>query len=218
MFFRKNHTKSLNYYYGLNLNYNIYIIISKLCNNWIKIDKIENDHVYFQEKRIHLKEITAFVVACKNGELLDCSDKIDFLPDDVYEIFDTGLVDDKTINFADIDISENILEIKHISNPEHPKKKYYITKIKNRTDKSIKVIKFGGYYKDDNKLILNNVIDSLYSNEHFNVWYSVKNNGWIDSGEEVYDPNNFGPSGFWIYFCENEFGDKFIIGSKIYIT
>ncbi len=205
-------SKLLTYYYNLKRNYNIYIMIEK-NNNWEKIDKIENNFIYYKNNKISLNLIKIFVISYQNGELLDYYGEIDFFPEKLHDTNNPGLISDNIINFSDVDFSNNILDIKHIKNTKHPRKDYYSTIIKNNSNKSIKVIKFGGYTKNENKLYLKNVINSLYSNEQFNEWFYVKNNGWIKSEEEVNDPNNYGGNdGYWIYFCENELGHKFIIG------
>lgn len=122
------------------------------------------------------------------------------------------LIENKKLNIKEVDFTSNILEISHIKNKKHPYKKYYITQIRNNLDHKVKITKFGGYYIEGNYLILNNIIDSYYSHEQFNEWYFVKNNGWISPNEVVSDPNNYGGQGNWIYFCEDEKGNTFIIG------
>lgn len=215
MFFINLPAKLLKYYYSLGLNC-IYYIKKPKSTIWYKVEGLMDELVILEATKFPVKKISALIVAYSSGELLDESGKADYLPKGVSEVRDSGIKDDNELALEQVDLTGTILEIGHLSNKKHPRKGHYITEITNRTGSPMQIIKFGGYDSENGKLLLSTVTDSFYTQEQFNEWFNVQNDGWIEPGETVRDPNNYGSGdAYWVYFCQNREGKSFIIGSRM---
>lgn len=216
MFFINFPAKLLKYYYGLGLSYNYYIKKPKL-SAWYKVVGLENEQVILEDSRFPLKKISALVVSYASGELLDQSGKgSDFLPKGVEELRESDMVGDESIEFDELDQGGTVLEVKMLSNRKHPRKEHYITEITNNSEQAIKVTKFSGYILNKKSQAFEKHYDSFYTQEQFNEWFNVQNEGWIEPGETVREPNNYGSGdAYWVYFCKNREGKSFIVGSRM---
>lgn len=215
MFFTSKAVKLLKYYYSLPHRYN-YFIKKPKDSRWYKMDVLEERSVLIEGERIPLGKIKALVVSYESGELIDEYGKFNDLPEGVEELRDSGIKSDKRVGFNRVDLGSSIIEIKNIKNKRHPSKYHYITEITNRSDSPIQVIKFAGYTLVNNRQTFQTDFNSIYSQSQFNDWFDVNEKGWIEPGETVSDPNNYGSgNAYWLYFCKNREGDDFIIGKKM---
>lgn len=91
-------------------------------------------------------------------------------------------------------------------------KKHYATCLANVSNKRVRVRMFGGFNKASGSYALANYTRQWFTSRDFIDWYGVAGDGWIQPGETVTDPNNWGGSdeGFWAYWCEDEDGQRFI--------
>ncbi|MEM1354596.1 MAG: hypothetical protein AAGC44_03455 [Planctomycetota bacterium] len=87
----------------------------------------------------------------------------------------------------------------------------YSTTITNQSRNKIRVTKFGPFAKGLFG-IKKDPVEGYYDSIQFCNWFRVSDpEGWINPGESVCDPDNYGSGdGVWVYFFENEFGDRFI--------
>lgn len=215
MFFTPLSVKLFRYYYGLGNDYNYYIKKPRL-SGWYKVKGLEDDLLVLEAGRFPLKRISALIVSYKSGELLEEWGKADSMPGGVIDIRNSGINDERELTLDRLELDGTVLEVKHFANRKHPRSSHYITEITNKSGSPLQVLKFGGYEKSRERLLLSTVTDSLYSQEQFNEWFNVQNKGWIEPGETVRDPNNYGSGdAYWVYFCQNREGERFIVGNRM---
>ncbi|MCX9155647.1 hypothetical protein OPU71_05855 [Niveibacterium sp. 24ML] len=92
------------------------------------------------------------------------------------------------------------------------RRKYYSTSLTNKSDRPIRVLKFGGFRKEGNSVRLGNFTGAWFTAQDFIEWYGVSNSGWIQPGETVTDDSNYGgdDEGFWAYWCCNGADERFM--------
>lgn len=107
------------------------------------------------------------------------------------------------------------------------RRRYYSTSLTNKSNRPIRVLKFGGFVKDGTTYRLANFTGEWFSAQDFIDWYGVSSMGWIQPGETVCDESNYGGDneGFWGYWCCNDADERFmamahyptsLTGGKVY--
>jgi hypothetical protein len=65
-------------------------------------------------------------------------------------------------------------------------------------------------------LMAHPVPKQFYSAAEFREWYGLGSSEWIEPGQAVSDPNNYGsPPVLWAYYCELASGQQFIAGGAL---
>ena len=119
-----------------------------------------------------------------------------------------------TLTLANFRVGRDFLDIKHTVDASDRQKPYYATNITNRSSEKIRIDKFGTYTLNDDILILHTMTGGFFSEQQFQEWYDLNNDGWLEPGKTVTDPNNHSKVGvYWTYFCTTESGKEFIAGS-----
>lgn len=166
---------------------------------------------------IDLAEISSFLIVYPNGEVLDYERLFFPLPDGVTFLEKTEEVVQDKLNPSTLVAGSSLLEITHgpsASRPGEPG--YYSTSLKNISSVKIRVDKFTAFMNTGNAYVLSTVSGGYFSSEQFIAWYGVPDDGWIQPGQTVSDPNNYGGGdGYWVYFIQTETGDEFSAGTKI---
>ena len=88
---------------------------------------------------------------------------------------------------------------------------YYSTEITNLTTERVRVLKFGPFLRG--LFGINRDPETgYYSPTQFREWFRIRDpQGWIEPGEQVCDPDNYGRGdGVWAYFFESSGGQRFI--------
>ncbi|MDP6111082.1 MAG: hypothetical protein QGG53_04370, partial [Planctomycetota bacterium] len=93
---------------------------------------------------------------------------------------------------------------------------YYSTTIENISAVRIRVLRFGGFSKQWNSYRLNTINGDYFSDDEFINWYDAPLDGWIEPGESVCDPNNYGGDDcYWVYYFKTEGGEEFAAGAQV---
>ncbi|MDR3055711.1 MAG: hypothetical protein LBU53_09975 [Zoogloeaceae bacterium] len=90
---------------------------------------------------------------------------------------------------------------------------FYSTSLKNISSQRIKIVQFGGYILNENKMWqLANASGGFYTLDDFKDWYQQKGE-WLMPGETVCDATNWGtPPVLWAYHGITETGESFVAG------
>ena len=119
-----------------------------------------------------------------------------------------------TLTLADFRVGRKFLDIAHSVDGNDRQKPYYATSITNRSSERIRVDKFGTYTLNDDILVLHTMTGGFFSDRQFQEWYDLTDDGWIEPGKTVTDPNTHSKVGiYWTYFCTTESGKEFVAGS-----
>lgn len=161
----KENLANIEYYISLNRNYSIYIS-GKQKSEWEKIiDKTDN--FYITEKgKVKKTNIKKYCVLYPSGEILNISHNSLNIPEEAYWIADNDIADFKELSESEVTLNSNDVCI-NMKESKNPQSAYYTTEIKNNLNVRIFPIAFGGYIKKDKKYLLNNVINTVYSDIQF---------------------------------------------------
>ena len=99
------------------------------------------------------------------------------------------------------------------SKPRSPD--HYSTKITNLSSRRVRVRLFGAFHVHAVARPIDTASGRYFSPFDFRQWYGQKDE-WIEPGESVIDPNNYGARPIlWVYFCEDDLGDRFVTGGSL---
>ncbi len=163
---------------------------------------------------VKLPEITAFFVTYPSGVLVDyvCPNSLPVpksarLPDK------SEVPDRDELTAADLKAGQSLVRVTFGKSTSKPgTNDHYSTTLTNGSQKRVRVLKFGGYRKSGKVFALSTIYNRFFTAEEFKEWYGQRND-WIDPGESVTDPNNYGrPPMLWAYYCEVEGSEKFLTG------
>ena len=166
------------------------------------------------------KAIKNFVAAYKSGEVFDFPGGDAPLPPELHSI-EMGVVDKNRLIELDEEVLKNGEQFVKVvygtceARPEDPT--YYSTTIENISSHKVRVTKFAGFGGTGFSYRLSTITGDYFTAENFVDWYGVADNGWIEPGKSVCDPNNYGGSinVIWAYFCETDDGQPFVAGAKV---
>lgn len=119
-----------------------------------------------------------------------------------------------TVDWADLKVGTNFLDVQHCCNPEDRQKPYYSTSITNRSTEKIRIDRFGTYIQTGKTLVLHSITGGFFSCQQFQEWYNLGNSEWLEPGQVVGDPNNHSNLGvYWAYFGNTASGKQFVAGA-----
>lgn len=138
------------------------------------------------------------------------------LPDWVRSVEPATVPDRDELTPADLKLGQTLVSVRFGRSTAEPRSRdHYSTTLTNISDQRVRVLKFGGYLKKGRMYVLNTITGRFFTAEDFKEWYG-QSGDWIDPGESVTDPNNYGsPPVIWAYYCETEDGRKFLAGGII---
>ena len=206
-------------YLRQNREYKIFIGFPTNCpKEWIPIREFGDDVLITSAmEQVPISDVSSFVVAYSNGEILDTEEVFGPLPEELFFVKSETEEKQHMINAEDLEAGKVFVEIEFgrcSSRPTEPC--YYSTTLRNISEHKLRVIKFGAYSKKGNQWTLNTITRSFFTDEQFNQWYAVDRDGWIKPGQEVMDPNNYGgPIALWAYYCVSDKGDDFVAGKVV---
>jgi hypothetical protein len=119
-----------------------------------------------------------------------------------------------TLDWADLKVGKNFLEIQHYRHRQDRQKPYYSTSITNRSTEKIRIDRFGTYTQKGKLLVLHSITGGFFSSQQFQEWFNLGQSQWIEPGQVVTDSNNHSSFGaYWGYFGTTASGEKFVAGA-----
>ncbi len=185
---------------------------------WAEVARIDDSSVSLRDSRVlDLSEVTAYFVAYPSGALADYQSPNELpVPEWVRFPDDSAPPDRDRLAATDLKEGESLVRVAFGKSTSEPSSRdHYSTTLSNLSGKRVRVLKFAGYTKSGNGFSLNTITSRFFTAEDFKEWYGQKGE-WIEPGQSVTDPNNYGsPPVLWAYYCEAEGGKKFLTGGII---
>ncbi|QDT46350.1 hypothetical protein Pan258_03680 [Symmachiella dynata] len=185
---------------------------------WQLIGSVSDDQIVTTDgKTRDVDDVVALLLVYDNGEILDHFGNWTPLPLGVHNM---SYAEKKMIDVLDLQrlaAGNRNIQVTYSKSPTRPNdSNYYSTSLKNISAQRVRVLRFGGYVRDKKQWKLHNASNTFYSGEQFQSWYGMGHKNWIESGDVVIDPQNYGGRPvIWAYFCESEDGDQFVAGAEL---
>ena len=183
--------------------------------SWDQVLALKMDTLTGMDLRAYpIKDIRSWVVAYSGtGEIVDAESLFAPLPAGVNSIKSETLSLPKFTS-ADLDRGRALIKIQFGRSPTHSSNPaYYSTSLTNISSHKIRCHSFGGYRRTKDGFKLSTVTGKLFSASQFEAWYGVQRGGWIEPGETVCDPSNYG-RGLWVYNCQTDQSTRFHVGDQ----
>jgi hypothetical protein len=183
---------------------------------WDQVLALEMDTLVAANLRAYrIEDVCSWVVAYPDtGEIVDAENLFAPLPVGVCSIKSETLPLPKFTS-NDLERGGTSVKIQHGRSPTHPKNSaYYSTSLTNISSRKMRCNSFGFYRNTKEGFKLFTVTGTLFSANQFEEWYGVRRGGWIESGETVSDPSNYGRGCVWVYHCETDQNIEFHVGAK----
>jgi hypothetical protein len=163
-----------------------------------------------------VSKVKSWIVAYSTtGEILDSEALFDPLPSVVKPISANPAVRIPSFTKEALQAGERLVEIQFATSPTHPERHtHFATRLTNRSDDKIRCLAFAAYRSRGTVFTLTTVTGTIFSSEQFAEWYAVRRGGWIEPGESICDPSNYGENCWWVYYFETERGKHFHVGKK----
>lgn len=181
--------------------------------DWVEIRSLDRDTATtIDSDHIKLSRIKGYIVAYGHGQILDAHGIVDPLPDCFHFLQEVTPPTAEVLMPSDFVLGASFLEIDlDTSSINGNYDEYFPATIRNISSQRVKVLKFGAYSKEPSGYRLNTISNTWFTAEDFRYWYGLNERQWIEPGESVCDPNNYGGGDYlWAYHCETEGGEKFI--------
>ena len=183
-------------------------------DHWIKvIDINENLLNLGLPGPVRVEDVRSYIATYPNGEILNLENIFYPFPDSVHAL-KSGEKSSAPVILNDdlIQKGKNLVKITYdYSQMDNQGEIYFSTILTNISNQEIRIEQFttvcennGHYYRNTAA-----VIDS--SVQPFQNWKSITNLYWINPGQSVTDPHNYGGvQAHWAFFCQTEDADFFI--------
>jgi hypothetical protein len=159
---------------------------------------------------IGVTDVRAYTVAYPGGGLLDRQGPLMRSPDDVigFESMPSAS-GDRALRPEQLDFTGARVAVVFGRSTDRRSRWTYSTTLVNKTNRSLRVLKFAGFQETNHGLELTTVTDAYFTEEQFIEWYGAPVNGWILPGKSATDPFNYGgPGTVWVYFLISEDGEN----------
>ncbi|MCP4645132.1 MAG: hypothetical protein GY851_32120 [bacterium] len=162
-----------------------------------------------------LDQVTAYVVAYPNGDILGCDIGRLPMPKDAQPIGESSENESDVLSDGTLAEGNRYVRVTHSGAQwKCDDMAYYTTSVTNLATKPLRVLRFAAYKPKGQRYVMRTVTDAFFTAEDFRMWYGMEGSDWIQPGETVTDPNNFGaPPTLWAYYCEIEAGPQFVAGA-----
>lgn len=201
-------------YLGRGRQYLVYIGVP--CSQparWARVQGIDGDDVVCdREERHSLQQVRSCIIAYPNGEILDATRPFGPFPDGIRMLEGGPEAKQDLLDCKDLIEGAKLLVVTHGNKRRGSGGKLvYATSLTNIGAEPVRVLRFAGYSMIDGQLRLNTVSGDYYSEEQFRTWYGMGDSEWIEPGQTVSDPDNYGgPKAVWAYFCRSKSGIEFM--------
>jgi len=184
---------------------------------WSPVERVEGDEVVLSGgARLPVREVASFIVAYPNGEVLDSAKFFQPLPEGVHFMEGPATRVRDTLDPADLESGKPHLKVAHGVPWRQSGRWVYATRLTNVGAKRVRVLLFGAYRREWLRWQLSTVNRGFFSAGQFRAWYGLGDREWIEPGESVEDPDNYGGRpGLWAYFCETDSGERFTAGAEL---
>jgi hypothetical protein len=166
---------------------------------------------------LRISGVRAFAVAYASGQLLDAEQCGLPLPKGLSGLSSASLTDSDVLRLDDLESGRAYVQMVYGPCATRPRdRNYYATTLTNISTERIRVHRFAGYRKCREGWKLFTVTGQFYSADEFREWYGLGSSVWIEPGQAVTDPNNYGsPPVLWAFYCESAFGKQFVAGTVL---
>jgi len=166
---------------------------------------------------VRISEVRAFIVAYANGQMLDCERCGLPLPEGLDGLSPALRAESDSLLPGDLEQGRAYVQITYGPSATRPKdRNHYATTLKNISAERIRVHRFAGYRRSGKGWRLATVTRQFYSAEEFREWYGLGPSEWLEPGQAVTDPNNYGaPPVLWAYYGETASGKQFVAGGAL---
>jgi hypothetical protein len=118
-----------------------------------------------------------------------------------------------SIELTELKLGNTLLQVQHSTERTNRHKPYYSTTITNRSTEKIRIDRFGTYIRTGKAIVLHSITGGYFSTQQFQEWYDVGDDGWLEPGRSVTDPNNHSNLDlYWVYTCTTASGRQFTAG------
>jgi len=181
---------------------------------WIRILNFNQTELSGKNgEKFSLDDVSSFIVTYPSGEIIDGELVLEPLPIGLFYIQSQERRKAEILIPTNLEAGNKLLKVIHKEVTER-RKGYYSTTLTNLSSEKIRVKKFAGYGYRSGIYILNTITGGYFSQQHFQEWYGVDEDGWLKPGQMVTDPNNYGGrNGYWVYFCVTQSGEEFVAGA-----
>lgn len=166
---------------------------------------------------LHVTEVRAFAVAYPNGQLVD-SELCGLLwPKNLSGLRPASRAVSDVLHPDELKPGSDYILVSYGPSTTRPRERsYYTTTLKNISAERVRILRFAGYRQTGDSWSLSTVTKRFYSADEFREWYGLGPNEWIEPGQTVGDPNNYGtPPVLWAYYCETASGKHFVTGGVL---
>ncbi len=185
---------------------------------WVRVQRIEGTEVVCDNEERHpLNEVQSWIVAYPNGEILERVNAFGPLPEGLGGVESGTVLNPDALRTADLAEGAGFVVVNHGQKRRSPAGKFvYATSLTNVGAEPVQILKFAGYAMVDGQWQVHTVSGSYYTGEQFRAWYGLGETEWVEPGQTVSDPDNYGgPKAIWAYFCRTKSGRKFVTGAEV---
>jgi len=179
---------------------------------------VENTLETVEGELISFAEAKAILVAYPNGEILTATGNVFPLPEGC-RFLEHKEPETDVLDMLKIEEGNRYLSITYAKSPSRNERgiTYYSTRITNVSQEPVRIDRYGGYVNIDEKWTLHNASGAFYDSEQFLSWYGMtEGEEWIQPGESVCDPSNYGGiPAIWAYYFETQSGKKMVAGGLL---
>ena len=205
-------------YIGRGRQYLVYIGVPcpRPCE-WVRVEAIEGTDVVCDGGQRHaLAEVRSCLIAYPNGEILDATRAFGPFPEGLRMLEPGRAVRRDVLEPAELAEGARWMTVTHGKpRPGSSGKLVYATSLTNVGSEPVQVLRFAGYAMIGGEWRLHTVSGSYFSAEQFRAWYGLGDAHWIEPGQTVSDPDNYGgPHALWAYFCRTKSGMEFVTGAE----
>jgi hypothetical protein len=164
-----------------------------------------------------IPDVRAFAVAYANRQLVDCELCGLPLPEGLHGLSPASRADSDVLRLDDLEAGKAFIQVRYAPSASRPQDQtYYATTLQNLSTERIRVLRFGGYRRSGKHWKLATVTRQFYSADEFREWYGLGSAEWIEPGQAVTDPENYGSRPvLWAYYCESASGKPFVVGGTL---
>ncbi|HPF38784.1 MAG TPA: hypothetical protein P5081_05965 [Phycisphaerae bacterium] len=185
-------------------------------SHWRRAE-IRNRSICVDDRVLNLADITSFVIAYTNGQILDRQNLLGSLPAGIEFVRSTATPRRDTLDLSILETGRRLARVTFGPSPvPFGKRSQYLTTFQNTSNLRIRVTRFAGFSRIGGDYALNTITGNFFSAEEFISWYAAPADGWIRPGQSVCDPVNYGSGdGYWVYYFESENGGEFAVGARL---